>query len=188
MLPISEKGYAQVAAREACVLSAYPDTHMLAVGFGQNDPALKPGDTITLDQAIALFLKEGQRIQVFMEKTFAFVDLQQQHVDALFSVIYNVGTGTVRDSVDLIKAIAASRSAPSDKQLRDAAALEIIKAHPKNKPVPFNLSRRMREASIFASGDYGDLSKLMLWEAGKSPKNTPPDLPSIVPMPTFLKG
>lgn len=188
MLPISEKGYARCAAFEACVLTMYPDSKSPAIGFGQNDPNLKPGDTITMDEAIALFLKEGQRIQRFLEKTFGGVDLLQWHVDALFSLAYNVGTGTIRDSFDLLMAIAAFRAAPTDKSLRDLAAMEIIKTHPKDKPMPFNLARRCREALVFVAGDYGDVSKLMLWEAGKSPKNTPADPPIIVPMPTFLKA
>lgn len=185
MLRISEKGYAFVAAREACVLTAYPDSRMLAAGFGQNDPTLKVGDTITLDQAIALFLKEGQRIETFLQKTFS-PNLEQQHVDALFSATYNVGTGTMRDNADLLIAVAAFRAGPADKRLRDLAGLEIIKVHPKDKPVPFNLSRRCREVLVFVSGDYGDLSTMQLWPAGKSPKNTPPDPPTIVPMPRFL--
>ncbi len=186
MLTISEKGYAFVACREACVLTAYPDSRMLAVGFGQNDPSLKEGDTITMDEAIALFLKEGQRIAAFLEKTFG--PLQQQQADALWSLTYNVGTGTIRDNAPLVAVVKAYVASPKDGRLRDAVGYQILQTHPKDKPVPFNLSRRCREALVFVSGDYGDLRTMMLWPAGKSPKHTPPDPAQVVPMPTFLKG
>lgn len=185
MLPISEKGYAFDAQREACVLSVYADSKNPAIGFGLNDPKLKPGDSISMDEAIAALLKEGARIQAFLAMTFAYANLLQSHVDALFSLAYNVGTGTIRDNVDLIKAIAASRTAPDDKHLRDVVGLEIIKTHPPDKPQPFNLGRRCQEAMLFTTGAYGDLSTLLFWDKGKNPHA---DAPQVVPMPKFLKA
>lgn len=188
VLSISEKGYAFVAAREACSLTAYADTRMLAVGFGQNDPNLKPGDVITLDQAIALFLKEGQRIALSLTKIFAGYDLKQNVVDACFSTAYNIGLGSFARNEPLVSAVKAYAVHPADRLRRDAAGYQIINANYTLDMGPFNLSRRCREALVFVSGDYGDLSTLKLWPAGKSPKNNPPDLPTLVPMPTFLQG
>jgi GH24 family phage-related lysozyme (muramidase) len=189
VLTIGEKGYAFVAAREACVLTMYPDSHNPAIGFGQNDPNLKPGDVITLDRAIALFLKEGQRIAAALEKLFAGFYLTQQQIDALFSTVYNIGLGSlVRANSGLVEAVKSYARHPTSHALRDAAGRLIVDARPENVEPPFNLSRRCREALVFVSGDYGDLSTLQLWPAGKSPKNNPPDPPTLVPMPTFLKG
>jgi len=187
MFAVSEKGYAFVAAREACVLTMYPDSHNPAIGFGQNDPTLKPGDVITLDEAIALFLKEGQRIAAALEKIFAGYDLKQNHVDCLFSVAYNIGTGALARNAPLVDAVKAFATHPTNRLMRDAAGYQIVRANYSDQTGPFNLSRRCREALVFVSGDYGDLSAMQLWPAGKSPKNTPPDPPTVVPMPTFLK-
>jgi GH24 family phage-related lysozyme (muramidase) len=183
----TEKGLAFVATREAIVLTAYPDSHMLAVGMGQNDPALKPGDTITLEQAIALYLHEMERISRFLEMLFSSVTLLPQHWDALGSATYNCGTGTMRNNTALIGAVIDYRDNPDDRHKRDLAAFELVQMHPADKPIPFNLSRRCREALVFTAGDYGDVSTVQLWPAGKSPKNTPPDPPQVVPMPTFLR-
>lgn len=185
MLSVSEKGYAFVACREACVLTMYPDSHNPAIGFGQNDPSLKPGDTITLDRAVALFVQEGQRIAAALPKFFPGLFVEQ-HVNALFSLVYNVGLGTIRDDDALRDAVAAFL-VRGGTGLLDAVGERILLCHPKDKPVPFNESRRRLEIQLFETGDYGDISKMMLWTAGKSPRNTPPDHPIIVPMPTFLK-
>jgi GH24 family phage-related lysozyme (muramidase) len=180
MFAVSEKGLAFVACREACSLTAYADTHMLAVGFGQNDPSLKPGDTIALEHAIDLFVNKAKADAIQLTRIFDGVLLDQQHVDSLWSLGYNIGFGALGRDTELVNAVKAFRTDPRNRELRDAAGFEIVR--------PFNLSRRCREALVFVSGDYGDLSTLQLWEAGKSPKNTPPDPPTVVPMPTFLKG
>lgn len=186
MIDVSERGLAFVAAREACVLTAYRDSHMLAIGFGQNDPNLKEGDTTTLEHAIALFRTAAFERVVALRKIFAGVDLPQHQFDALFSLLYNCGAGTIaRNSPDLLGAVRAYRANPKDVRFRDHAAYQIILTHPEDKPVPFNLSRRCREVLLFLSEDYGDISTLKFWPAGKSPKHTPPDLVTLIPMPKF---
>lgn len=188
MLPVSEKGYAFVATREACVLTMYPDSHNPAIGFGQNDPNLKPGDVITLDAAIALFVKEGRRIQGALAKLFDGYDLPQRAVDCLFSTTYNIGLGSLtRANSQLVDAVRAFARHPGNRPMRDLAGYQIVQAHPEGAEPPFNLSRRCREAVLFLTGDYGDLSIMQLWPAGKSPRHLPPDPPTVVPMPTFLR-
>jgi GH24 family phage-related lysozyme (muramidase) len=86
MFAVSEKGLAFVACREACSLTAYADTHMLAVGFGQNDPSLKPGDTIALEHAIDLFVSKAKADAIQLTRIFDGVLLDQQHVDSLWSL------------------------------------------------------------------------------------------------------
>jgi GH24 family phage-related lysozyme (muramidase) len=184
----SEKGYASVAAREACVLTTYPDSHSPAIGFGRNNPSLKPGDTSTLEVEIAWLVKEGERIGAGLAKVFDGFELAQTTIDCLFSTVYNIGSGSlIRGNTELVTAIKAHAVKPA-KQERETAGHWIVQAHPLGVEPPFNLARRCREALVFLAGDYGDLSTMKLWPAGTSPKNTPPDPPQIVPMPTFLKG
>lgn len=179
----SEKGYAFIAAREACVLTMYPDSHNPAIGFGQNDPTLKSGDTITMAQAIDLLVREGTQIAKGLAKAFTDVKLPQNQVDALVCLGYNLGvTGIIRDNPKLVTAVRAYAKEPGNHTLRDLAGMEFITAHPKDGPVPFNFSRRCREALVFTAGDYGDLSTLMVWGTGKDPKH---DKPEFIPMPKF---
>jgi hypothetical protein len=109
----------------------------------------------------------------------AFFSINNMSI-AFGRLVYNIGFGALGRDTELVNAVKAFRTDPRNRELRDAAGFEIVR--------PFNLSRRCREALVFVSGDYGDLSTLQLWEAGKSPKNTPPDPPTVVPMPTFLKA
>lgn len=185
----AEKDIAFTAVREECVLTCYPDTHNPAIGFGINDPTLKPGDTIDLDEACRRLVSVMQANGVALAKIFPDHVLLQQHVGALLSLGFNIGMGALRRNVALVNAMDEFFFDPKNAALRDLAAKQIILANmDETTGRPFNLSRRCREALLFISGDYGDLSTLMLWPAGKSPKNTPPDPPIFVPMPTFLKG
>lgn len=186
MFAISERCYAFVACREACSLTVYSDTHNPASGFGMNDPNKVVGQTITMDEAISSFVQEGKRIAAALDKTFAGVALQQNHVDALFSLSFNIGTGALARNAELVGAVKAFGPFQHDRSLRDWAGYQIVRANFSNTTGPFNLSRRCREAILFVQGDYGDLSTLQLWPAGKSPKNTPPDPPTLIPMPRFL--
>lgn len=186
MLAVSERGYAFVACREACVLTVYPDTHNPASGFGMNDLTKVVGQTVTMDEAILAFVQEGKRIAAALDRVFAGFDLKQQHVDACFSLAYNIGAGALSRNTGLVGAIKSFCTHPTSRQLRDAAGYQFVRANYSDDAGPFNLSRRCREAILFVSGDYGDLSTLQLWPAGKSPKATPPDPPTLIPMPRFL--
>lgn len=189
MITITQKDFAFVAAREACVLTVYADSNNPAIGFGQNDPSLKIGDTTTLEHAIDLFKVEAQKLAAALDKIFEGVKLDQQHIGACFSLMYNIGRGGFQDQHDLIASIKASRADPRNRKLRDVAGFSFIGATARgwdfHEKGPFNFSRRAREAILFTTGDYGDLSTMQLWPAGKSPRNNPPDPPTAVPMPQF---
>lgn len=189
MIAPAEKDIAFVAAREACVLSAYQDEHSLAFGYGINTPMLKAGDTFTLAEAgIALVAKMSDNADA-LDKIFAGVQLLQQHVGALLSLMWNIGTGALTRDHPLVRAVIDFRTLQGSDPLaitalRDIAAYQIIQANFDTKSGhPFNTSRRCREAVLFIEGDYGDISTLKLWPAGTNPKT---DKPQLVPMPTFL--
>jgi GH24 family phage-related lysozyme (muramidase) len=190
MITILQNDLAFVAAREACVLSVYPDSQNPAFGFGQNDPSLKIGDTGTLEHAIDLFKKKAKEIADALDHIFADVHLEQQHIGACWSLMYNIGRGGFTDQHDLIAAIKSYRADPKNRKKRDAVGFGFICATARGwnfaEKGPFNFSRRAREALLFVTGDYGDLSTMELWPAGKSPRNNPPDPPTVVPMPQFI--
>lgn len=195
----SEKVLAFIAQREGLALSPYYDRRMYAQGYGQNDPSLTADSpAITREQAganLVAFVKA--HVEAPVNKTFAGVTLRQQHFDGVVSLVYNIGQGSLRDgSPDLLAAIRAFCADLGDARLRDLAAYQITRAVPKTEPPhppiepPFNIGRRCHEALMFLTGDYGDLSTLMFWDAGQKPKpvnGRPADRPAIIPMPTFLQ-
>lgn len=180
---VSNAGLARVAAFEACVLTVYADVHSPAIGFGQNDPALKEGDTITLEEAIGLFVKNAMVYEAAVNRLFADVALSQTQFDALFSLAYNIGGGNLRKERTLVDAVKAFAALPGDHVLRDKAGFAIIRAHwSEENGGPFNFSRRCREALLFVAGDYGDISTLKLWGPGLNPRTSQP---ALVAMPVF---
>ena len=185
MLDVSEKGLAFVAVREACVLTAYQDTRHLALGFGINDPSLKEGDTITLDEAITRYVKTAGEYSASINKILLGLPIKQHQHDVLFSVTWNIGATRLADEDRLLRAIRAHSVEPTNPELRDWAAYELL--HVRWDLVghkPFNLARRCAEAILYVRGDYGDLSKLKLWREGKNPRRDPVE---EIPMPTFRK-
>lgn len=190
----TEKGFAFTAAREACVLTAHRDTKNLAIGFGLNAPGLKEGDTCSLDEAIAAFVAYGTAIcEHDVDRVFVGLKLLPHQYDALFSLAWNLGGTRLRAASALIYAISQfiethePAGSPAWRKLRDRAGLEIVLARYTDEDGPFNFSRRCREAVLFTTGDYGDLSRIPFWDRGKSPKHEPPDPGTWLPMPTFLK-
>jgi GH24 family phage-related lysozyme (muramidase) len=179
----SERGLAFCAAREACVLKAYLDTKHLAIGFGDNDPSLKEGDTISFEEAIRRYLKKIKGYEESVNRIFAAANLSQTTFDALISLCWNVGATQLREEKQLITAIEGYGSDPKSAYFRDWAAFELIKVKLDGSG-PFNLSRRCREALVLINGDYGDLNTLKIWPPYKTVRVDPPD---ITPMPRFLR-
>ena len=179
----SERGLAFCAAREACVLRSYLDTKHLAIGFGDNDPSLKEGDTISLDEAVRRYVEKAHSYEASINKIFIGADLSQTTYDALFSLAWNIGATQLRKETQLITAIEAFGSDPKRAYFRDWAGFELTKAKMDAKG-PFNFSRRCREALILINADYGELTTLKLWPAHKTVRVDPPDL---IPMPRFLR-
>lgn len=184
MLEASEYGLAFTAQREAFVLTAYVDSpgRPLAIGAGDNDKNLKPGDTITLDEAVRRFVKRAEDFEADLNRVFGAAPLTQEMFDALFSLTYNIGGTQLRKQTELISAVIAYALTPHDRLLRDMAAYHLINAKFSNVTGPFNLSRRCREALIFVSRDYGDLTQIKCWPVGTDPRKDPPKL---IPMPSF---
>lgn len=180
-MTISAKGKAFIAAREACVLVAYQDSHHLAIGFGDNDPALKAGDTITLAEAVRRMEAKVVPYAEGVAQTFHPRQIPQAKFDALVSVAWNVGVGGLRSDAEFVQAVGEAIDNPRDGRRRDAAGLLLVCVKYTEERGPFNLSRRCREAILFTTGDYGDLSTLELYRG--DPRATAPER---VPMPKFL--
>lgn len=172
---VSNNGLAFVAVREACVLTAYWDRHHYAIGFGINDAKLKGGETITLEQAIVDFVKFMEDISRGVSRLFDGVAFLPNMHDAICSAAYNFGVGGLSEQHDLMRSINDLGGFPADADLNGVKeAFEAIE---------LNNHRRKMEAKMFVEGDYGDISTLKLWKAGKNPRV---DAFELMPMPRFL--
>lgn len=183
MMLASAHCLAFIAAREACVLVAYQDSHHLAIGFGDNDPSIKGGDTITLAEAVRRMEAKVVEYAAGVERIFSPRIIPQTKFDALVSLAWNIGVGGLRAEVDFVGAVEVALDNPHDVKCRDMAGLQWTRVKYSDQSGPFNLSRRCREAILFLTGGYGDLSALDLYRG--NPHATAPER---VPMPKFLGG
>jgi GH24 family phage-related lysozyme (muramidase) len=157
----SRKGLLFIAAREALVLQAYQDGAHLSIGFGSNDPALKPGDRITVKEAFKRLKKDVEARAEIVTKALT-VPVLQHEFDAIFSAYYQSGTDALTD-------IAAAVNGGD----KSAVAQAFLKhdTNAKGEPMPGLLKRRARELNLFLTGEYGDLDKIPYWKG--DPKKTP---------------
>jgi GH24 family phage-related lysozyme (muramidase) len=150
---VSLKGAIFMLAREAVVLTAYQDGEHLSIGAGDNDPNLKPGDTITVEEAFVRFARAIKSREAIVDKALAKagIVLPQHQYDALFSGYYQSGTDLL---TDVIQAIGTG-----DYKAISVAFLK----HDTNKKGEHKHGlhkRRLREATLFETEDYGDLSSI----------------------------
>lgn len=180
-----QKDLAFIAAREGWALTAYPDTHHLAIGPGLNDPSLVDGHTLSMQRTIEIFLTFMKQQTAALERVLPSEGLAANHWGAVQSLTYNIGVGGIKRNEPLLSAIIAFAAKPSDRVLRDKAGLQIVLANSNPDTGPFNLSRRCREAVLFTAGDYGNIDKMPFWDAGKNPHKS---LPEQLPIPDFYLG
>lgn len=140
----------------------------MSVGFGHNDPNLKPDDPpITVQQAIDLLIADLAPREAAVSKMFS-VPVLQQEFDAILDAYYNKGN-LVRPVVRLIN------------EGRKSDALDQLLTINRDASGTYRAGlarRRQREVEIFLHGDYGDISKMKLWRG--DPHKTAPE---IIPFP-----
>lgn len=92
----SEKMYNYIKGKEGCSLTAYknPGETNWTIGYGHCDETIKEGDTITQEEADALFLSDIAAFEEAVrniESRYGY-ELTQNEFDALLSLCYNFGT------------------------------------------------------------------------------------------------
>lgn len=182
MWTASNNDLAFIAAREACVLKAYPDAHSLAIGFGINDKTLKPGDKITYEEAIRRFVAVAADYEADINKIFGPMNFQPHEYGALFILDYNIGGTKMRQHHLLLDAAKAYGDQPTNRVLRGWVSYYMIMSLFSNVTGVFNPARRYREATLFETGDYGNISRLKFLPAHKTNKVDPYE---DRPMPKF---
>lgn len=161
---VSRSGVLFIACREALVLTAYADGPHMSIGFGSNDPKLKPGDTITAPEAFRRLKQDIAAREPGLSKRVT-APLTQQQWDALFSLHYQSGNRYMPvepraaddDRPDILRLINAGKMGEA------AAAWPDCDANLAGQKSAGLRKRRVLEQAIFLRGDYGDLTVLPYW-------------------------
>lgn len=138
----------------------------MSIGFGKNDPNLKPGDTITVAEAFKL-LREAVGPRVADLNRWLTVHLLPHQFDALFLMYYQSG-GKFLLHEGLIALInlgradeAIARWPEFDTRGVKQEDGTVIQVH------DINLKRRReREQKLWRTGDYGPLTPIPIWRNG----------------------
>lgn len=144
-LKLSDQGRDVLADREGMRLTAYKDSRgVWTIGLGHTSaagpPTVKPGLTITEDEAWEIFRRDVQTFRTQLRGAIK-VPVEQHQFDALASFIYNIGAGGFKGST-VLKRLNAGDYAGA------GAAMLMW-----NKP-PEVMSRRRGEHAQFTRGDY----------------------------------
>jgi len=97
---VSTNGMNFIRKEESCNLTAYWDTNGYSIGYGHHGTDVKKGQTITVEEAEALFAKDIAWVNTSINSllsSFPYT-FSQDFVDGLGSLIYNCGEGGVRKS------------------------------------------------------------------------------------------
>ena len=145
VMKTSLKGMIEIMSHEALVLSRYKDNvGVWTIGFGITSGAgsrINPKTftgTITIRQAIEMFVKALPRYEKIVRKSLQGVEVEQHEFDALVSMVYNVG----------YLGKSGSRLA------REGRVAEAINLYRKNKSNQGLMKRRDAEVALAATGIY----------------------------------
>lgn len=151
----STKGLIALMNREAVVLSAYRDTKGIwTIGVGHTAAAGAPvvppgaGVKITLAEALDIFRRDIAKFEAGVNAA-VHVPLQQYEFDALVSFHFNTGA--------IAKATLTKRLNAGDKAGAAAGFMNWVKP-------PEIRSRRLSEQKQFATGDYGNLDTVPVYD------------------------
>ena len=101
-MKISEQGISMIKSFESCKLTAYKalstEEHY-TIGWGHYGADVKAGQTISQDEADALFSSDLQRFVKYTNTYTKNLALNQNQFDALVSFCYNCGPGTLKKLV-----------------------------------------------------------------------------------------
>src|ERR1019366_6917736 len=94
----SNSGLALIAGFEACCLLAFMDGSNPAIGFSHHGKDIVAGKTIwTVEQSVQKMIDDCHVCAVVLERAIT-ATLTQKQWNAIISLAYNVGPGTIRDS------------------------------------------------------------------------------------------
>ena len=140
-LSYSDQGLALTEQFEGLRLTAYQDSvGVWTIGYGHTGPDVKPGLTITQEQASALLLRDVAGA-VAAVNILVTVRLTQNQFDALVDFTFNEGQGNLASST-LLRELNAGNTA-------GAAAQFLVWVYAGGVQLPGLVKRRQAEAALF---------------------------------------
>ncbi len=134
-----------IREEEGLSLTSYKDNTRYSIGYGctfyEDGTPVKAGQTITKARADELLLFHAQLAEKYV-KTYIKRSLNQNQLDALVSLMFNIGPGNFSQKWNSVM-IAVN------KDPNDFTAIETA-----FKAVPHLPQRRIREASLYVQGTY----------------------------------
>ena len=151
---ISKQGVARIAKHEGLRLQSYKDlAGIWTIGYGHTGTLLDgvtlvgPGQTITTDEALALFAKDLKWVEVALDRFAVKAKLKQHEYDALASLVFNTGAGVLDATRSLGLAIRTG-----SRPLIAQAMLLYKNATVGGVKKPVLLGRRVEERDLFLRG------------------------------------
>ncbi len=140
----SERGLALIRQFEGLRLSAYKDAvGVKTIGYGTTK-GVKMGDTITREEADRLLCEDAQRFADHIDAVVK-VPLNQNQIDALVALVYNIGPAAFGKST-MLKLI--------NQGLLEDAALQFVRWNKAGGQVLAGLTRRrVAEKALFESAE-----------------------------------
>lgn len=141
-MTISESGIVFIKHQESCRLNAYRDIGgVWTIGWGSTGN-VHAGDTLTQEQADALFLQDLQPIVAALNKWLTWPTVRQCEFDAFCSFTFNLGIGALESSTVLKR---YNYQGP----VGDTSEAFLWWDEVNGKPDEAILERRKREQSMF---------------------------------------
>lgn len=102
-MKLSEEGIKHIQAEEGLRTEAYRDIGgVWTIGYGHTGPDVKPGLTISAEQADELFRKDKTEREAAVN-SLVTTKIDQKQFDSLVSLVYNIGAGNLSKSALLEK-------------------------------------------------------------------------------------
>ena len=141
------KGLALTEQFEGCRLTAYQDqVGVLTIGYGHTGADVRPGMTISLEEAEALLAKDVSNAVACVNRAVT-VALIQEEFDSLVDFVFNLGAGAFQQST-LLRLLNAGEFAA-------AAAQFALWDRAGGAEVAGLLRRRQAETALFNEGQAG---------------------------------
>lgn len=148
-MKISKTGLELVKHFEGCQLKAYYcPAGKLTIGYGHTGASVKPGMTITQEQADVILASDMERFEKAVSDRVK-VPLEQGQFDALVSFAFNVGANALQNST-LLKLLNAGKIIEAVQQF---GRWNKITKNGQKVASKGLTRRRLAEAYLFATGE-----------------------------------
>ena len=140
---------AKIMMWEGCKLRAYLcPAGVWTIGYGHTGPDVRPGMTITPQEAVRLFNADIDKFSAGVERLLGDVILTPHQFDAITSLAYNIGPGNLSKSTLLAKV----KANPDDPTIRDEFMKHVFaRVNGVLTPLRGLIRRRTEEANHYFS-------------------------------------